>query len=126
MINLAAVVAGGGIGAGLRFLVATGITRLYGGLFPLGTVLVNITGSFGIGVLMTFFLYRTELNPAWRLFLVTGILGGYTTFSSFEWETFATYKGGAPLIAISNVLFSVVLGYGGVWLGYLLARKRVG
>lgn len=124
MLNSVLVVLfGGGLGAALRFLVATYITRRYGGLFPLGTVVINITGSFLIGILMTFFLSRPEVNPAWRLFLVTGILGGFTTFSSFEWETLATWKGGAPLVALANVAVSVSVGFLGVWLGFALVNR---
>jgi CrcB protein len=69
---------------------------------------------------MTFFLYRSDLNPAWRLFLVTGVLGGYTTFSSFEWETLTAVKSGAAVAAILNVLLSVALGFVGVWIGAAL------
>src|SRR5690242_8363390 len=120
MLNGVLVVAlGGGVGAALRFLLATYITRLYGGLFPLGTFVINVTGSFAIGVFMTLFLYRSDLNPAWRLFLVTGILGGYTTFSSFEWETLAAWRAGSIVTAMANVLLSVALGFVGVWLGFL-------
>jgi len=72
--NVLIVILGGGMGAGLRFLAATYVTRLYTGLFPLGTFLINVTGSFIIGVLMTSFLNRPGLNPTWRLFFVTGIL----------------------------------------------------
>lgn len=123
MNNLLLVVAGGGIGAGLRFLAATWVSRHFSGLFPMGTFLVNISGSFVIGVLMTLFIYRTSIHPGWRLFLVTGVLGGYTTFSSFEWETLATLKGGAPMISALNVLLSVALGFTGVWLGSLLMDR---
>jgi len=122
MNHLLLVVVGGGMGAGTRYLLGTYVSRLYSGLFPIGTFLVNLTGSFLIGMLMTAFVYRTKIDPAWRLFLVTGFLGGYTTFSSFEWETLAAIKGGVPLIALSNVLLSVVLGFVGVWAGSLLTR----
>jgi CrcB protein len=124
--NLLVVVLGGGIGAGLRFLAATYVTRLYSGSFPLGTFLINVTGSFLIGILMTLFLNRPGFNPAWRLFLVTGVLGGYTTFSSFEWETLTTLKGGAPLAAMLNVILSVSLGFFGVWMGSLLMNRARG
>jgi CrcB protein len=117
------VVLGGGLGAGARFLVATHVSRLYGGLFPMGTFLINVTGSFLIGVLMTVFLYRPDVNPSWRLFLVTGILGGYTTFSSFEWETLAAWRAGSPTVALANVLLSVSLGFLGVWLGFVLTER---
>jgi CrcB protein len=117
------VMLGGGTGAALRFLVGDYVTRLYGGLFPMGTFLINVTGSFFIGILMTLFVGRPDINPNWRLFLVTGILGGYTTFSSFEWETFATMRGGAPLMALLNVTLSLLMGFMGVWLGFALVTK---
>jgi CrcB protein len=117
---------GGGIGSALRFAVGTYVARLYGGLFPLGTFLINVTGSFLIGVLMAFFVSRPEVNPNWRFFLVTGIMGGYTTFSSFEWETLGAVRGGAPLTALFYVMASVVLGFAAVWLGFLLMNKLRG
>ena len=114
---------GGGLGAGLRFLAATFVARLFGGIFPLGTVLINITGSFVIGVLMSFLLVRPDLNSLWRLFLVTGVLGGYTTFSSFEWETLVLVRSGSTSTALANVVVSVAIGYLGVWLGSLMVRR---
>jgi CrcB protein len=91
----------------------------------MGTFLINVTGSFLIGVLMTIFVSRPDINPNWRFLFVTGVLGGYTTFSSFEWETFATMRGGAPLVALMNVTLSVALGFLGVWLGSLLANLNL-
>lgn len=75
---------GGAIGAVSRFIVGTFLLRFYSATFPLGTFLINVTGSFLIGLLMTAFLNRPGLPANWRLFLVTGLLGGYTTFSSFR------------------------------------------
>ncbi len=124
--DLLAVMFGGAIGSGLRFVAALGISRLYSGPFPLGTFLINVTGSFVIGLLMAFFVLRAEVSPAWRLFLVTGILGGYTTFSSFEWETFALLDRGSPWVALLNVLLSVMVGFGGVFLGALLTGRLNG
>lgn len=106
-----------------RFIVGTFVLTFYSGLFPLGTVLINVTGSFLIGALMMLFLNRPAIHANWRLFLVTGILGGYTTFSSFEWETFSAIRASAALVAILNVLLSVVLGLLGVWIGALLANR---
>ena len=118
-----AVLLGGGIGAALRYIVASYVTRLHSGPFPLGTFLINVTGSFTIGLLMTFFLYRSDLNPAWRLFLVTGVLGGYTTFSSFEWETLSLVRDSGWWLGMINVVGSVGLGYCAVWVGSALARR---
>jgi CrcB protein len=96
----------------------------YGGRFPLGTFLINISGSFLIGVLMTVFTERIQPHPNWRLFLVVGVLGGYTTFSSFEYEAWQAARTGARLLGLLYVLGSVVLGYIGVVLGSLLAARR--
>ncbi len=117
------VMLGGALGAVSRFIVATLVSQLYTALFPLGTFLINVTGSFLIGLLMVLFMNRTGLNLNWRLFLVTGVLGGYTTFSSFEWEAYSVARGGASVMALLYVLASVVLGFGGVWLGAMLSNR---
>jgi len=116
------VMLGAALGGLARFAAGSAIMEKYGGVFPLGTVAINITGSFLIGVLMTL-LGRWQAHPNWRLFLVVGVLGGYTTFSSFEWETLqATRRGGAGM-AVLNVVGSVALGYAAVWLGAWLADR---
>ena len=96
----------------------------YGGRFPLGTLIVNVTGSFLIGLIMTLLTERLAPSPYWRPLLVIGFLGGYTTFSSFEYETFQSVRGSDTRIALLYVLGSVILGYFGVWLGVLVAGKR--
>ncbi len=93
----------------------------YSGPFPLGTVLINLSGSFLIGLLMTV-LAHLHSHPNWRLLLVIGVLGGYTTFSSFEYETFQAVRSGVPWVGILNVLGSVLLGYFAVWVGAALIR----
>lgn len=122
MSKYLSVLIGGGIGAVLRFAIGTFVLRVYTGLFPLGTFLINVSGSFLVGVLMTLFFSRPAIHPNWRLFAVTGILGGYTTFSSFEWETLTALESGAPMGALLNVVMSVSIGFAGVWLGAVLAR----
>lgn len=117
------VAAGGALGATSRFVIATLTLKLYGGLFPLGTFVINVSGSFLIGALMTLFVSRPGIPANWRLFLVTGILGGYTTFSSFEWETVSLTKEGAVVTALLYVMLSLLLGYAGAWLGSLLGQK---
>lgn len=117
------VMLGGALGAVSRFIVGTLIARWYTGLFPLGTFLVNATGSFLIGVLMMVFLNRPSVSANWRLFLLTGVLGGYTTFSSFEWEIFAAMRGGAVAIALSYAVSSLVVGLIGVWVGAMLSNR---
>jgi CrcB protein len=111
------VMLGGSLGAVSRFILGTLIARWYSAVFPLGTFVINVTGSFLIGVLMMLFLNRPSIDANWRLFVVTGILGGYTTFSSFEWETFFALREGASAVAVFYVILSVGLGLVGVWFG---------
>src|SRR5262249_34836070 len=96
----------------------------YGGRFPLGTLVINVTGSFLIGFLMTLLTEHFEPHPNWRLFLVVGILGGYTTLSSFEYESFQAFRDGARWMGMLYIVGSVLLGYIGVWLGTVLAARR--
>jgi fluoride exporter len=117
------ILAGGGAGSLARYVVGTAIMTRYAGRFPLGTFAVNITGSFLIGLIMTILTERLQPNPNWRLLLVVGFLGGYTTFSSFEWETFSAVREGGFWIGLLNVVGSVTLGYIAVWLGAYLARR---
>lgn len=118
------VLAGAGLGGLARYVAGTWIMAKYGGRFPLGTFVINITGAFLIGVLMTVLTERFHPHPNWRLFLVVGILGGYTTFSSFEYETYQAVRDGERWLGLLYVAGSVVLGYLGVWLGSVLAGGR--
>ena len=123
MIRYLLVLAGGGVGALTRYVAASAIMTRFGGKFPLGTLVINVSGSFLIGLLMTLLTERFSLDPRWRLLLVVGFLGGYTTYSSFEWETFTAAREGALWTGMVNVVLSVVLGYIAVWLGAMLARR---
>ena len=114
--------AGGAAGSVLRFVAVNAIMQRFAWRFPLGTVLVNITGSFLIGLLMTI-LSQRQAGPEMRLLLVVGVLGGYTTFSSFEFETFQAVRAGAAWIGLLNVLGSVIFGYLAVWCGAALVRR---
>ena len=118
------VLAGAGLGGLLRYAAGTWIMAKYGGRFPLGTFVINVTGSFLIGVLMTLLTERFQPHPNWRLFLVVGVLGGYTTFSSFEYDAFQAVRDGARWMALAYVTGSVLLGYAGVWLGIAVAGRR--
>ena len=113
---------GGGTGALARYVAGSAIMARFGGRFPLGTLVINVTGSFLIGLLMTLLTERFDLDPRWRLSLVIGFLGGYTTFSSFEWETYTAVRGGGLWTGMLNVVASIILGYVAVWLGSALAR----
>jgi CrcB protein len=118
------VFAGAGLGGLTRFVAGTWIMTKFGGRFPLGTFVINVSGSFLIGLLMTLLTERLSPHPNWRLFLIVGILGGYTTFSSFEYEAYAAVREGARFIGLLYVGGSVLVGYFGVWLGALLAARR--
>jgi CrcB protein len=101
----------------VRFVLGLQIAERVGGRFPLGTMVINVTGSFLIGFLMTLLTERLQPHPNWRLLLVVGVLGGYTTFSTFEYETFRAVQDGSRWIGLLNVIGSVVLGYIAVWIG---------
>jgi len=123
LIRYLLVVIGGGTGALARYVAASAIMTRFGGKFPLGTLVINVTGSFLIGFLMTILTERFNLDPNWRLLLVVGFLGGYTTFSSFEWETYSSVREGGLWTGMLNVVSSVMLGYAAVTLGSMLARR---
>jgi fluoride exporter len=115
---------GGGVGSLSRYLLTTAIVTRYGMRFPIvGTMTINVTGSFLIGLLLTLITERFGVNSNLRPLLVIGFLGGYTTFSSFEWETYSAIRAGGFWVGIFNVVGSVTLGYAAVWLGAMLARR---
>ena len=118
------VLAGAGLGGLARYVAGSWIMLKYGGRFPLGTLIINVSGSFLIGVLMTLLTERLNPHPNWRLFLVVGVLGGYTTFSSFEYEIYQSVRDGARWMGMLYLTGSVVLGYLGVWMGTLLTVRR--
>ena len=118
------VLAGAGLGGLTRYALGTWIMARSGGRFPLGTFLINISGSFFIGLLMTLLTERLQPHPNWRLFLVVGVLGGYTTFSSFEYETLQAVRDGEHWMSLLYVAGSVLLGYVAVWLGAALTARR--
>src|SRR5674476_354463 len=118
------IVLGGGAGSLARYLASSAIASRFGARLPIaGTMVVNVTGCFLIGLIMTLLTERLEPHPYWRLLLVVGFLGGYTTFSSFEWETYSAVREGGFWIGLANIVGSVALGYAAVWLGALIARR---
>ncbi len=123
MQALAIVFVGGGIGAALRHLVNLGTARLLGLGFPWGTLAVNIVGSFAMGVLVAWLAARySGPDHHIRLFLATGVLGGFTTFSAFSLDAVVLWERGAHGAAVSYVLISVVLSIAALVAGLALIR----
>lgn len=122
MVNYAVVFVGGGIGAALRYWLTGGVYRFVGADFPYGTLLVNILGCFLIGFMMTFFEERFSVQPTLRVFLTIGVLGGFTTFSTFSYETIALIKEGNALWGTANVVYSVLTCLGGCWIGSVIGK----
>lgn len=122
MIKILIIGIGGFIGAITRYGVALWIGQRWARSFPLGTFVINVTGSFVIGLVMPLLTERFMANPQWRLFLVVGFLGAYTTFSTFEYETGALLKDGEWLFASMNVIFSVLAGFIALKLGEIMAK----
>ena len=123
MVNIFIIGIGGFLGAISRYGVALWIGQRWGRSFPLGTFVINVSGSFFIGLLMTLFAERFMVNPQWRLMLIVGFLGAYTTFSTFEYETGALLKDSEWLIAMLNVLLSVIVGFIALKLGEVIAKS---
>ena len=124
MLHFALVVLGGGIGAGSRHLVNLAALRLFGSGFPLGTLAVNVVGGFLMGVLAGYFAlrYSGESGQGVRLFLATGILGGFTTFSAFSLDALLLWERGVFGLAALYVVGSVVLSIGALVAGLSLVR----
>lgn len=114
---------GGGIGAALRHGVNLASARLLGTAFPYGTLIANITGSIAMGLIVAYFAFRGDASQHWRLFLTTGILGGYTTFSAFSLDAALLYERGELGLAALYVLASVALSIGGLFAGLALVRN---
>jgi CrcB protein len=123
MVNVLIIGMGGFFGAIARYGVALWIGQKWGRSFPLGTFVINVSGSFLIGLLMTLMAERFTENPQWRLLLVVGFLGAYTTFSTFEYETGALLKDSEWLYASLNVIGSVFVGFIALKLGEVIAKS---
>ena len=117
---------GGFLGAVCRFAVANWAARLFGGPFPLGTFIANVSGSVLLGVALAVLEDKALLNGHQRHFLVAGFLGAYTTFSTFSYESLHLFQHGPVLLGVLNVAGSVALGLLGVWGGFVLARWGIG
>jgi CrcB protein len=116
------IAGGGAVGAIARYLMTDMIQGRQHTGFPYGTFVVNVTGCLIIGLAIGLLDEGVVANPNWRLLIVTGFVGAYTTFSTFEAETFNAVKAGAAFVALANVVGSVVLGFLAVWAGVVAAR----
>jgi CrcB protein len=113
---------GGGIGAALRHGVNLVSARYLGTSFNYATLLENVSGSIVMGLLVGYFAFKSEIPQHWRLFLTTGMLGGYTTFSAFSLDTILLYERGEPGIAMLYMILSVALSVGGLAAALALVR----
>ena len=122
MSQVLAVAAGGAAGAVLRLWVSSAVYALAGRDFPYGTLAVNVLGSLAMGVLFVLLVERMDADPLWRAGLLIGLLGAFTTFSTFSMETLALLEEGQAGRALANMGLSVMLCVGAAWLGVLLGR----
>ena len=121
-LNLLLVAIGGAIGSAARYLLSALALRASGSLFPFGTFAVNLLGCIVFGLIAGAADQRVPLTSAARAFLLAGILGGFTTFSSYAFESFWLLRDGQVVAASLNIVGQVVLGLAGVAVGFALAR----
>ena len=120
--NYLLVALGSALGGCARYAVGGFVARTWGTVFPWGTMFVNLSGCFVIGLFLTLMLDRIILDPRWRLFVAVGICGGYTTFSTFAYETSKLLEARDYLLAAANMVGSALAGLAAVWSGTAIAR----
>jgi CrcB protein len=123
MINILFVGIGGFLGSVARYLLGGWISNRYRGAFPIATFLINVSGSFILGLFLTLTTERVFVDPRWRLFVSVGFIGAYTTFSTFEYETERLASAGGLAVAAANVALSVAAGFLAVWIGSRIAVR---
>ena len=114
---------GGFLGANARYLVAGWVTERLGRSFPYGTLIINISGSFILGLFLGLHSDRLLVHENWRLFFAIGFLGAYTTFSTFSFESLALLQEGSSFLALANMVGSVLLGVLAALAGVLISRQ---
>ncbi|MFA7420356.1 MAG: fluoride efflux transporter CrcB [Melioribacteraceae bacterium] len=122
MLKYLIVFVGSGIGGGFRYWLSSVIQKYYPPFFPLGTLVINILGSFILGYMIFGFDEKELISPTLKLFIGIGFCGGFTTFSTFSLETFNLMRNSEFLLAGVNVLLSVIVSLVGVYLAYLVTR----
>lgn len=125
LVRVLVLSVGGALGVNARYWLGVAMGRWAGDRFPWATVTINVTGSFAVGFLAVA-LSRVWPHPLGRLFVVTGFLGGYTTFSSFALESLILWETGQRRLAVANTVGSVAVGLAAVALGVALARAALG
>jgi fluoride exporter len=113
---------GGILGANARYLIAGWAAQRFGTAFPYGTFIINISGSFLLGLFMAFLQDRVFIHPNYRLFFATGFCGAYTTFSTLTYESLRLFQDGSVLLGFTNMLGSLAIGMLAIFGGFLLGR----
>ena len=121
-MTIALIAVGGALGAVARYLLSSAVLRAAGTLFPAGTFVVNLVGCLAFGLIVGAAEQRVVLSPEARMFLLVGILGGFTTFSSYAYESFALMRDAQFAWAAINIVGQVIAGIAGVWVGYVVAN----
>src|ERR1700719_246215 len=121
-MNYVLVFVGGGLGASLRHFINVVCAKFLGTAFPYSTFIINISGSTVMGLIAGYLAFKGEASQPWRLFLMTGILGGYTTFSAFSLDAVLLYERGALGLALFYVVGSVAFSIAGLFAGLALVR----
>jgi len=124
LLKYVVVGVGGFLGAIARYALGAYIGGRYGVRFPLGTFVINVSGSFLIGLILTL-LARTTASAYWRYLIPIGFIGAYTTFSTFEYETLRAIQDGQLMTGLLNVVLSLVTGFVAVWAGVKIGRVLV-
>ena len=123
LANYLWIALGAVVGASARYFLSTLIARNFSSAFPYGTLLINITGSFILGLFLVWSTERAIADPRWRLLIAIGFCGSYTTFSSYAFESFSLFEQGHYLLFASNVLANNILCLAGVLAGAMIARS---
>jgi CrcB protein len=123
LTRLLLIAMGGAAGAVLRYGVSTGVYRWLGQDFPYGTLTVNVAGSLAMGILYVLFLERGDLSAEWRAAVLVGLLGAFTTFSTFSVETVSLFESREHVRALANIVLSVSLCVMAAWMGIGISRR---
>jgi fluoride exporter len=126
MLKWLLIALGGAVGSMLRYAIQGWVQRLSSGSFPTGTLAVNILGCLLLGWLSGYFAGAQLVREEYRIGLTVGLLGGFTTFSTFGYESFSLANDGEVRLALANIVLSCALGFLAVWLGYRMAERWFG